>query len=68
MVLNVHHHRQRVLRDCVQIQSNQRVMKHIFVLDRVIILYSLTEDKIIIKLNDYLEWYRSLDNHLEDET
>lgn len=44
------------------------VMKHIFVLDRVIILYSLTEDKIIIKLNDYLEWYRSLDNHLEDET
>ena len=44
------------------------LMKHIFVLDRAIILYSLTEERIIEKLTDYLKWYRSLDVHLEDET
>ena len=43
------------------------VMKHIFVLDRVIILYALSEDKIVSKLTEYLNWYRSVDVHLEDE-
>lgn len=44
------------------------VMKHIFVLDRAIILYALSEETIVGKLSEYLEWYRSLNTHLEDET
>ena len=34
------------------------LMKHVFALDRVILLYSLTEEQIIEKLTDYLNWYR----------
>ncbi len=43
------------------------VMKHIFVLDRAIIIYALSEEKIVAKLTEYLGWYRSVENHLEDE-
>jgi len=44
------------------------VMKHIFVLDRAIIIYALSEEKLLSKLKKYLDWYRSVDHHLEDET
>ena len=44
------------------------LMKHIFVLDRAILIYSLSEDRIVSKLESYLSWYRSVNNHLEEET
>ena len=47
--------------------ESRALLKHIFVLDRVIILYALSEDKIVSRLMEYLNWYRSVDNHLEEE-
>lgn len=44
------------------------VMKHIFVLDRAVIIYAFSEEKLISKLTEYLGWYRQEGIHLEDET
>lgn len=36
------------------------LMKHIFTLDRAILIYSLSEEDMIGKLTEYLNWYRKV--------
>ncbi len=49
-------------------RETRALMKHVFVLDRAIIIQALNEEKITEKLTEYLEWYRSVGIHLEEET
>ena len=44
------------------------VMKHLFTLDRSIVLFALDEATIESKLHEYITWYRGSKDHLNDET
>ena len=44
------------------------VMRHIYTLDRSILIFALSQDALKTKLHEYIAWYRKSENHLNEDT